>query len=201
MMREKNGKREGAVEHQAWRHWFVLALLSLGAVALLARAVYLQVIDQEFLEKQGDARILRVTKLSANRGMILDRNGEPLAVSTPVDTVWADPRKLAERPPGRLPRLAKAARPRPAVARAARDEQPRQGIRLPRAAHAAGRGGQGQGAQHCRRRHAARVPPLLPGRRSDGPPARLHQRRRRRARKASSSRSTSRSAASRAPSA
>ena len=95
MMREKNGKREGAVEHQAWRHWFVLALLSLGAVALLARAIYLQVIDQEFLEKQGDARILRVTKLSANRGMILDRNGEPLAVSTPVDTVWADPRKLS----------------------------------------------------------------------------------------------------------
>jgi len=94
MMREKN-QREGAVEHQAWRHWFVLALLSLGAVALLARAIYLQVIDQEFLEKQGDARILRVTKLSANRGMILDRNGEPLAVSTPVDTVWADPRKLS----------------------------------------------------------------------------------------------------------
>ena len=90
-----------------WRHWLVLAMLGAGGCALLARAVYLQVIDQEFLEKQGDARILRTAKLSANRGMILDRNGEALAVSTPVDTVWADPRKLAEAPQ-EFPRLAKA---------------------------------------------------------------------------------------------
>ena len=85
----------------------MLGALGLGGMALLARAVYLQVIDQDFLEKQGDARILRVAKLSANRGMILDRNGEALAVSTPVDTVWADPRKLAEVPQD-FPRLAKA---------------------------------------------------------------------------------------------
>ena len=91
----------------AWRHWLVLGLLAFAAVVLVARAVYLQVIDQEFLEKQGDARILRDAKLSANRGMILDRNGEPLAVSTPVDTVWADPRKLAQVPQD-FPRLAKA---------------------------------------------------------------------------------------------
>jgi cell division protein FtsI (penicillin-binding protein 3) len=93
--------------HGTWRHWLVAASLALGAVALLGRAVYLQVIDQEFLEKQGDARILRTAKLSANRGMILDRNGEALAVSTPVDTVWADPRKLAQ-VPHEFPRLAKA---------------------------------------------------------------------------------------------
>jgi cell division protein FtsI (penicillin-binding protein 3) len=92
---------------QRWRHWLVLGALGVGGMALLARAVYLQVIDQDFLEKQGDARILRVAKLSANRGMILDRNGEALAVSTPVDTVWADPRKLAEVPQD-FPRLAKA---------------------------------------------------------------------------------------------
>jgi cell division protein FtsI (penicillin-binding protein 3) len=92
---------------RAWRHWFVLGMLALGGVALVARAVYLQVIDQDFLEKQGDARILRTAKLSANRGMILDRNGEALAVSTPVDTVWADPRKLAQ-VPHEFPRLAKA---------------------------------------------------------------------------------------------
>jgi cell division protein FtsI (penicillin-binding protein 3) len=90
-----------------WRHWLVLGALGACGIALLARAVYLQVIDQDFLEKQGDARILRVAKLSANRGMILDRNGEALAVSTPVDTVWADPRKLAE-VPQEFPRLAKA---------------------------------------------------------------------------------------------
>jgi len=92
---------------QAWRHWLVIGGLALCGVALGARAVYLQVIDQAFLEKEGDARILRTAKLSANRGMILDRNGEPLAVSTPVDTVWAEPRKLAQVPDDLL-RLAKA---------------------------------------------------------------------------------------------
>ncbi|HVN42587.1 MAG TPA: penicillin-binding transpeptidase domain-containing protein [Steroidobacteraceae bacterium] len=106
-MIKETHRRDTGRESHAWRHWLVLGLLGVGAVALLARAVYLQVVDQEFLEKQGDARILRVTKLSANRGMILDRNGEPLAVSTPVDTVWADPQKLAE-VPQEFPRLAKA---------------------------------------------------------------------------------------------
>jgi cell division protein FtsI (penicillin-binding protein 3) len=91
----------------AWRTWLVGAMLTLGALALTARAVYLQVIDEDFLNRQGDARILRDVKLSANRGMVLDRNGEPLAVSTPVDTVWADPRKLAQRPHD-FARLAKA---------------------------------------------------------------------------------------------
>jgi len=92
---------------RAWRHWVVVCALALGGASLVARAVYLQVIDQEFLEKQGDARHLRTAKLSANRGMILDRNGDPLAVSTPVDTVWADPRKLAQSPQD-FARLAKA---------------------------------------------------------------------------------------------
>ena len=91
----------------AWRTWVVGALLTLGGLALIARAIYLQVIHEEFLVKQGDARILRDVKLSANRGMVLDRNGEPLAVSTPVDTVWADPRKLANFS-GDYARLAKA---------------------------------------------------------------------------------------------
>jgi len=104
----KHGQHRGDDSgSRAWRHWFVLGMLALGGVALVARAVYLQVIDQDFLEKQGDARILRTAKLSANRGMILDRNGEALAVSTPVDTVWADPRKLAQ-VPHEFPRLAKA---------------------------------------------------------------------------------------------
>ncbi|HEX9206816.1 MAG TPA: penicillin-binding transpeptidase domain-containing protein [Steroidobacteraceae bacterium] len=91
----------------AWRTWLVGAMLTLCGVALIGRAVYLQVIDQDFLAKQGDARILRDVKLSANRGMVLDRDGEPLAVSTPVDTVWADPRKLAQQPQD-FARLAKA---------------------------------------------------------------------------------------------
>jgi cell division protein FtsI (penicillin-binding protein 3) len=101
------GHGTGEAPRREWRQWFVAGALALGAVALLARAVYLQVIDQDFLEQQGDERILRDAKLSANRGMILDRNGEPLAVSTPVDTVWADPRKLAQ-VPQEFARLAKA---------------------------------------------------------------------------------------------
>ena len=105
MIREARREREEGV--QGWRLWLVVGALSLAGVALVARALYLQVINQEFLEKQGDARIVRTAKLSANRGMILDRNGEPLAVSTPVDTVWADPRKLYQSSQD-FPRLARA---------------------------------------------------------------------------------------------
>ena len=144
----------------------------------VARAVDLQVVDHDFLEKQGDARILRVAKLSANRGMILDRNGEPLAVSTPVDTVWANPRELAQ-VPQEFPRLAKALDRDRSGSRAA-SRQPRPRVPLPRAAHAPAGRGQGEGARHSRRRHDARVPALLPGGRGDGPRARLHQHRRRR---------------------
>ncbi len=103
----RSTRRDGETADYRWRYWLVYAGLAACAIALLVRGVYLQVIDQRFLEKQGDARIMRVAKLSANRGMILDRNGEPLAVSTPVDTVWADPRKLAQ-VPQEFPRLAKA---------------------------------------------------------------------------------------------
>ena len=99
--------RDAAPTAGAWRTWVVGAMLTIGGLALIARAVFLQVIDEDFLNRQGDARILRDVKLSANRGMVLDRNGEPLAVSTPVDTVWADPRKLAQHPQD-FARLAKA---------------------------------------------------------------------------------------------
>ena len=94
----RHASREPEPAAGAWRTWLVGAMLTLGAIALIARAVYLQSINRDFLVGQGDARILRDVKLSANRGMVLDRNGEPLAVSTPVDTVWADPHKLGQRP-------------------------------------------------------------------------------------------------------
>jgi cell division protein FtsI (penicillin-binding protein 3) len=96
--RNRPSRDAAAAEVGSWRFWLVGVLLTLCAIALLARGLYLQYINQDFLERQGNARILRDVKLSANRGMVLDRNGEPLAVSTPVDTVWADPRKLAQRP-------------------------------------------------------------------------------------------------------
>ena len=103
----RDARRERSEGVDGWRLWLVVGALSLAGVALVARALYLQVINQDFLEKQGDARIVRTAKLSANRGMILDRNGEPLAVSTPVDTVWADPRKLYQSSQ-EFPRLAGA---------------------------------------------------------------------------------------------
>ena len=103
----RDARRERSEGVHGWRLWLVVGALSLSGVALVARALYLQVINQEFLEKQGDARIVRTAKLSANRGMILDSNGEPLAVSTPVDTVWADPRKLYQSSQ-EFPRLAGA---------------------------------------------------------------------------------------------
>jgi cell division protein FtsI (penicillin-binding protein 3) len=85
----------------------VLGVLVLIAVALVARAVDLQLFDDGFLEEQGDARFTRVAKLSAVRGGIYDRNGEPLAASTPVDTVWACPPEVM-RAADQIPRLAEA---------------------------------------------------------------------------------------------
>jgi len=58
---------------------------------LLGRGVYLQGIHNDFLQEKGNARYSRVIEVSAHRGMITDRNGEPLAVSTPVESVWASP--------------------------------------------------------------------------------------------------------------
>ncbi|MDH3636955.1 MAG: penicillin-binding transpeptidase domain-containing protein [Gammaproteobacteria bacterium] len=73
------------------RHWFVLGLLTVFLGLLGARALYLQIFAADYLKAQGNARYLRVVKAAPNRGMILDRNGEVLAVSTPVDSVWAHP--------------------------------------------------------------------------------------------------------------
>jgi cell division protein FtsI (penicillin-binding protein 3) len=74
------------------------ALLVVGAVIVIGRAVQLQVFNKAFLNEQAAARHLRVERLSAHRGMITDRNGEPLAVSTPVDSVWVTPRDLVAAP-------------------------------------------------------------------------------------------------------
>lgn len=79
-----------------WRAPFVLVIFVLTAMGLVARAVNLQVLDNGFLAAQGEARFLRTEKISAHRGRITDRNGEPIAISTPVDSIWADPRRLRE---------------------------------------------------------------------------------------------------------
>ena len=79
--------------------------LGLCALALLARAVDLQLIDNAYYQQKADSRFLREIAIPTSRGMITDRNGEPLAVSSPVDTVWGNPRELLKNPQ-RLPELA-----------------------------------------------------------------------------------------------
>jgi cell division protein FtsI (penicillin-binding protein 3) len=77
------------------------------ASSLVARAVYLQVLDKDFLNQQADTRHLRTEKISAHRGTISDRNGEPLAISTPVDSIWANPKQFAPAVDS-IPKLARA---------------------------------------------------------------------------------------------
>jgi cell division protein FtsI (penicillin-binding protein 3) len=90
-----------------WRSAVVLGLVVLGAAGLAARAVELQLLDHAFFAKQGDDRSMRVVKIAAHRGAITDRNGEPLAVSTPVDSIWVNPQELDDNI-DQLPKLARA---------------------------------------------------------------------------------------------
>lgn len=91
---------------EAWRFGFVLSVFLIVAGVLAWRLVGLHVVDQEFLRRQGDVRTIRVEAVDAHRGMITDRYGEPLAVSTPVQTIWANPSEMDPDDP----RLANAAR-------------------------------------------------------------------------------------------
>lgn len=77
-----------------WRRLTVVAILLLSFSGLVWRAIDLQLNHKEFLQTEGNARYLRVVKVPAHRGKILDRHGYPLAISTPVDSVWANPREL-----------------------------------------------------------------------------------------------------------
>jgi len=106
MIRRDEGKHFSPEQYRG-RLRFVLVTLVLIATGLVARAVDLQVLDEGFLEGQGDARYTRIAKLTANRGGIYDRNGEPLAASMPVDTVWASPPEVMKAA-DQIPLLAEA---------------------------------------------------------------------------------------------
>ena len=80
---------------ERWRYWAVIAGLLLILLGLMLRIVDLMIMDRTFLQGQGNARSLRTVSIPAYRGMITDRNGEPLAVSTPVDSIWVDPKTFA----------------------------------------------------------------------------------------------------------
>ena len=76
------------------RRWALLGGLGLCAFALVWRAVDQQIFETDFLQNEGQRRYLRVVEIPAHRGMITDRRGEPIAISTPVDSIWANPRVL-----------------------------------------------------------------------------------------------------------
>ncbi|MCE5986118.1 MULTISPECIES: penicillin-binding protein 2 [Pseudomonas] len=98
-------KLEGAL--YPWRFRVVIGLLALMVGAICWRIIDLQVVDRDFLKGQGDARSLRHIPIPAHRGLITDRNGEPLAVSTPVTTLWANPKEM-QASKDRWPQLAAA---------------------------------------------------------------------------------------------
>ena len=82
---------QGLVRLPVWRARLVLMALGAGFAVLTGRAVYLQAMETDFLQEKGEARYSRVMEIAATRGRVLDRNGEALAVSTPVKSVWAIP--------------------------------------------------------------------------------------------------------------
>jgi cell division protein FtsI (penicillin-binding protein 3) len=80
-----------SVRLPVWRARLLMLLVFFGFAILAARALYLQGLRSDFLQQKGENRYAHVMEISAHRGMITDRNGEPLALSTPVESVWAVP--------------------------------------------------------------------------------------------------------------
>ncbi len=80
-----------------WRFNVVIAFVFLAFAALVGRVAYIQIIEPDNLIRQGDLRSVRVKAIPSARGIISDRNGEPLAVSVPVEAVWADPKTIFDK--------------------------------------------------------------------------------------------------------
>lgn len=79
-----------------WRFTLICSFILLAPLGLMIRVAYLQIVSSEKLVREGDMRSLRVQKVPSARGMISDRFGRPLAVSIPVNAIWADPKELNE---------------------------------------------------------------------------------------------------------
>jgi len=95
-----------------WRSKFIVAMVALGFVGLAGRAAYVQVIGNDFFQRQGEVRFARTLELPANRGRILDRNGLILASSVPAASIWAIPEDVELEDPevqAKLKKLAKLA--------------------------------------------------------------------------------------------
>jgi cell division protein FtsI (penicillin-binding protein 3) len=107
-----NAATQGLVRFPVWRARLVLGALVSAFALLAARSLYLQALNTDFLQEKGDARYSRVIEVPATRGRILDRNGDALAVSTPVKSIWAIPGdvELTGVQPGKLAQLLGLAR-------------------------------------------------------------------------------------------
>lgn len=93
---------------ESWRSRMVL-IGCFGAFALLmGRAFYLQGLNNDFLQAKGDARFVRVIDMPASRGALMDRNGRALAISAPVESIWAAPADMEVLDQGQLGKLASA---------------------------------------------------------------------------------------------
>ncbi len=88
-------RKSAAVDLPEWRSRLIQGFLLISLIILVARAVYLQALNKDFLQQQGQSRHLRVIEQNSQRGSIKDRNGEILAISAPVKSVWVDPQRVS----------------------------------------------------------------------------------------------------------
>jgi len=100
-----NGNSHETRQSMVWRRLSAAVVFVLLATVLLAKALDMQILHSEFFERQGDARQLRTISIAAHRGDIVDRNGEPFAVSVPVNSIWLNPKVAKDH----LDKLAKVA--------------------------------------------------------------------------------------------
>ena len=89
---QSDGKNRRSASSMLWRRFSAAVVFVLLATVLLVKTLDMQILHSEFFEKQGDARQLRTVAISAHRGDIVDRNGEPFAVSAPVNSIWVNPK-------------------------------------------------------------------------------------------------------------
>lgn len=93
---KKGAKKNKTPGYVQWRFWLVLSVVAMVFVGLAARAAFLQVIQPGLLIEQGDKRTVRIRGNASYRGIISDRNGQQLAVSVPAQTIYADPKIIAD---------------------------------------------------------------------------------------------------------
>ncbi len=91
--------RDAARIYFGGRHFFILLVMMSLLLGLIGRGLYLQIVEQDFLADQGVQRQIRTIETPAYRGAILDRFGTPLAISTPVDSIWVNPAEILENLP------------------------------------------------------------------------------------------------------